>query len=68
MQEQNPGGGRAALVTGASFGIGAATALALARDGFDVAVAATRIENLSDTVTKLEAMGARVVPVALNLR
>ncbi|MBI4191359.1 MAG: glucose 1-dehydrogenase [Betaproteobacteria bacterium] len=68
MQEQNPTGKRAAFVTGASYGIGAATALALARDGFDVAVSATRVENLSDVVAKLEAVGARVVPVALNLR
>jgi NAD(P)-dependent dehydrogenase (short-subunit alcohol dehydrogenase family) len=68
MQEQKPAGRPVAFVTGASYGIGAATALALARDGFDVAVAATRIENLSNVVTQLEAMGARVAPVALDLR
>ncbi len=38
---------RTALVTGASYGVGAATALALARDGFDIAVTATRTENLN---------------------
>ena len=54
-------------MTGASYGIGAATALALARDGYDVAVAATRIENLADVVKQLEAMGARAVPMALDL-
>ena len=58
----------AALVTGASYGVGAATALALARDGFDVAVTATRTENLAGTVATLEAAGARVVPLALDLR
>jgi NAD(P)-dependent dehydrogenase (short-subunit alcohol dehydrogenase family) len=67
MQNQSPTGKRTAFVTGASYGIGAATALALARDGFDVAVAATRVENLSDVVAKLTSMGTRVVPVALNL-
>jgi len=67
MQKQSPAGKRTAFVTGASYGIGAATALALARDGFDVAVAATRVENLSDVVAKLTTMGTRVAPVALNL-
>src|SRR5437762_2746258 len=59
---------RVAFVTGASYGIGAATALALARDGFDVAVSATRIENLADTMTKLEAARARASAVVLDLR
>jgi NAD(P)-dependent dehydrogenase (short-subunit alcohol dehydrogenase family) len=68
MQVQNPTGRRAALVTGASQGIGAAIALALARDGFDVAVLATRTENLAGTLATLAPTGARVVPVALNLR
>ena len=49
---------RTALVTGASYGVGAATALALARDGFDVAVSATSAENLDGTLAKLEALGA----------
>jgi NAD(P)-dependent dehydrogenase (short-subunit alcohol dehydrogenase family) len=59
---------RAALVTGASYGVGAATALALARDGFDVAVTATDVEHLADTVKKLEAAGAHAVALALDLR
>ena len=67
MQEQQSSGRQAAFVTGASYGIGAATALALARGGYDVAVAATRVENLANVVTQLEAMGARAVPVALDL-
>lgn len=59
---------RAALVTGASYGVGAATALALARDGFDVAVTATKLENLTTTLKALEGIGARVVPAILDLR
>jgi NAD(P)-dependent dehydrogenase (short-subunit alcohol dehydrogenase family) len=61
-------GERAALVTGASYGVGAATALALAHAGFAVAVTATKLENLTATVRTVEATGAPVVPVALDLR
>jgi NAD(P)-dependent dehydrogenase (short-subunit alcohol dehydrogenase family) len=56
-----------ALVTGASYGVGAATALALAGAGFAVAVSARRTENLAQTVAELEATGARVVPLVLDL-
>ncbi len=59
---------RTALVTGASYGVGAATALALAREGFDLAVSATRAENLDDTTAKLETTGARAAPLVLDLR
>ncbi|HTV36313.1 MAG TPA: SDR family oxidoreductase [Xanthobacteraceae bacterium] len=61
-------GRRAALITGASYGVGAATALALAREGFDVAITATKIENLAATQRSVEALGTRVVPAALDLR
>jgi NAD(P)-dependent dehydrogenase (short-subunit alcohol dehydrogenase family) len=59
---------RAALVTGASYGVGAATALALAHEGFDVAVSATKLENLSATMKALEVTDVRVVPAVLDLR
>ena len=59
---------RTALVTGASYGVGAATALALAREGCDVAVSATRAENLSETMAKLAATGIQAVPLVLDLR
>ena len=58
----------AALVTGASYGVGAATALALTRAGYDVAVTATKIENLASTVQALQASGRRVLPLVLDLR
>ena len=59
---------RIAFVTGASYGVGAATALALARDGFDVAVSATRAANLEATLRQIEAAGVRAFPLALDLR
>ena len=68
MQTKTATGRRTAFVTGASYGIGAAIALELARDGFDVAVSATQLKNLTEVVEKLEAAGARVVPLVLNLR
>jgi NAD(P)-dependent dehydrogenase (short-subunit alcohol dehydrogenase family) len=59
---------RTALVTGASYGVGAATALALARGGFDVALSATRVENLADTLGELAHLEVRALPLALDLR
>lgn len=47
-----------ALVTGASRGIGAATAVCLARDGFDVAVAARSVEDLERTAAQCAEHGA----------
>ena len=59
---------KVAFVTGASFGIGAASALQLARDGFDVAISATRIGNLEDTARRLGETGCRVARTELDLR
>jgi len=62
-----PGERRAALVTGASYGVGAATALALARSGFDVAITATKIGNLDRTRRHVEELGASAVALELDL-
>lgn len=58
---------RAALVTGASYGVGAASALALAHAGHDVAITATRIDNLERTRDRLASIDARVAALELDL-
>ena len=59
---------KAALVTGASYGVGAATALALARHGFDVVATATRESNLTTTLGAIRETGRKAVGVELDLR
>ena len=56
------------FVTGAYYGVGAATALALARDGFDIALSATRTVNLAGVMGELAGLGVRTLPLALDLR
>jgi NAD(P)-dependent dehydrogenase (short-subunit alcohol dehydrogenase family) len=60
--------GGAALVTGGRRGIGRAIALALAREGFAVAVnAEVAADDLQDTVGQVRALGVAAAPVVADV-
>lgn len=59
--------GRAALVTGASRGIGAAIATGLARAGADVALVARSTGALEEVATGIRALGRRAVVVPADV-
>jgi NAD(P)-dependent dehydrogenase (short-subunit alcohol dehydrogenase family) len=61
-------GARTALVTGASTGLGRATALALGRSGYDLAVTDIETGWLAELTADPELRGRKVVPIALELR
>jgi 7-alpha-hydroxysteroid dehydrogenase len=58
---------RAAIVTGAGRGIGAATAVALAEAGADVLVSARTTAQLDDVAARIEAAGRRAEVVTADL-
>ena len=59
--------GTVALVTGASSGIGEATALALAAEGAAVAVAARRRDRLETLAGKIRADGGTVLVLEADI-
>ena len=59
--------GKVAVVTGASSGIGEATAEALAAEGASVVVAARREERLADLSKRIEGNGGRVLAAACDV-
>ena len=59
---------RVAVVTGAAQGIGAATAIALARFGAHVAVVDREPDGLAATVAEVEALGRSCVSVVGDVR
>lgn len=59
--------GNAAIVTGASSGLGRHFALTLARAGAKVALAARRLDRLAELARQIEAFDGRGLPVALDV-
>jgi NADP-dependent 3-hydroxy acid dehydrogenase YdfG len=59
--------GKVVVITGASSGIGEATAVALAAEGAAVVAAARREDRLSELVRRIEEEGGRALPVSCDV-
>ena len=62
------GEARRALITGCSAGLGRAIAVALAREGYDLALTELSSEALKDTLAESEIKQRKAVAIALDLR
>jgi 2-deoxy-D-gluconate 3-dehydrogenase len=59
--------GKAAIVTGASRGLGVSFARGLAKAGCNVALAARNVDQLRRTAVELAAFGTRVIPIRADV-
>jgi NADP-dependent 3-hydroxy acid dehydrogenase YdfG len=59
--------GKVAIVTGASSGIGEATAIALAVEGAQVAIAARHSERLNALAKRIENSGGKALPIVADV-
>ena len=59
--------GKVALVTGASRGIGQATALGMARAGADVIVASRKLPDLEQVADEIRKLGRKSLPLAAHV-
>lgn len=59
--------GKVVLVTGASSGIGAATAIKLASNGAKVGLAARRADRLNDIVAKIKSDGGQAIALEMDV-
>ncbi len=60
--------GKAAIVTGASRGLGQQMSQALARAGADLVITSRSKDRLADSQREIEAIGRRAVPLELDVR
>merc|ERR1711939_174587 len=67
LAKKSPLSGMVAIITGASSGIGAATATALAREGAHVVLAARRTDALTSLKKKLSVYGGKVLVHATDV-
>ncbi|MBR5498364.1 MAG: SDR family oxidoreductase [Clostridia bacterium] len=59
--------GKFAVVTGASSGLGRQFALALAREGANVAILARRVDRLEEVKSEVEALGVKCIAVKCDV-
>ena len=59
---------RRALITGCSAGLGRAIAVALAREGYDLALTELSAAALKDTLADPAVANRKAIPIALDLR
>ena len=59
--------GKVAAITGASSGIGEATALALVAEGAAVSLAARRKDRIDDLASRIEADGGRAMAIETDV-